>query len=233
MARRLSKIGGTVYERVKAATGGSFAPAIHLDVSRRVEARLARARKPRRVFIGSMGDMCFEGRAVMFATDGTRQRAREPFWTTSDTQAHVARFATGLPRHTFLLLTKRPDLLSPGANWPRNVHLGVSVTDYDDAHRINSLLNWLPIGWPGIRWASVEPLLDPDFDPDCLSGLGWVVIGAQTGPGAPDGWPILAAARRIVGWCKENRVPCFVKDNLRRWTASEAAPPPWPMEVPK
>jgi protein gp37 len=237
MAHRLGSVPGTVYERVKAVTGDPFAPAIHLDASHRAFAKLRRARKPRRVFVGSMGDMCFEGEALAFGLDGTSVQLHG--WTTADTQAHIARRASEQPRHAFLLLTKRPDLLSAGIPWSSNVHLGVSVTGNADEHRLVDLHRWYGHAdanteWnehrPGVLWASVEPLLDPEFDPEILTGLDWVVIGAQTGPGAPDAWPVVTeAACRIAAWCARNNVPCFVKDNLRKaWPGH-----PWPRELPE
>ncbi len=240
MAHRFANIHGTVYERVDLATssvdpetgwsdggGNPFAPAIHLDVLVRHLGRLGRARcGPRRVFIGSMGDMCFDGTAITFPPDPVLA-VRED-WDTGKLQEHLARFCSRLPRHTFLLLTKRPDLLSVGVRWPRNVHLGVSLTSNADEHRVVGLLR----RGPGVCWASVEPLLDLDFEPAFLTGLDWVVVGAQTGAGAPDAWPVLEAARRVVVWCADNGVPCFVKDNLRKWTLGPGEAWTWPRELP-
>ncbi len=254
MAHRLAHMDGTVYQKVLWATSGedpetgiaygdgnSFAPAVHLDVLQREQGRLCRAKTPRRVFVGSMGDICYDGLAVTFAADGSLM-PMSTWWPTLGLQNRIAQFARFLldcgTQHTILLLTKRPNLLARYVQWSTNVHLGVSITGNSDAHRIDELHRFYGSSganepWneckPGVLWASVEPLLDPDFDPECLAGLDWIVVGAQTGPGVPKPTPlILQAARRVVGWCLKNNVPCFVKDNLRRsdnWLG-------WPREYP-
>jgi protein gp37 len=108
----------------------------------------------------------------------------------------------------------------------------VSITSNADAGRIVTLVEWCRanhVGRPGVLWASVEPLLDPEFDPEILTGLDWVVIGAQTGPGAPDAWGMAKTAGRLATWCDRNNVPCFVKDNLRKAWPGWA----WPRELPE
>ncbi|HUX15076.1 MAG TPA: DUF5131 family protein [Phycisphaerae bacterium] len=253
MAHRFAGKAGSVYQRVAAATSGvdpetgildgdgdPFAPAIHLDVSRRHGDRLRRARKPRRVFVGSMGDVCFDGEAVSFGNDGKPFQSLLFNYNTNDVQAHVARFATGLPRHTFLLLTKRPDLLDVRILWPRNVHFGVTI-----GHGMAS--DWARLGTfkrrvhgmcangrPGVLWASVEPLGDPGFDPTCLTGLDWVVVGLQTGsgkasPGTEKMTALLGAVQRIVDWCAGAGVSCFVKDNARYASSGGHL---WPRQIP-
>lgn len=242
MAHRLAHIEGTVYQRVGRAmvgrsgwfvypTGGNhFAPALHLDVMRAAEERLARSRKPKRVFVGSMGDMCFEGAALAWDADG---QPGVPVGTGA-VQGAVASFARHLPQHTFLALTKRPDLLDTWVKWPRNVHLGVSVTRAADAPRVAALRGYaqgLPeAARPGVIWASVEPLLDPGFAPAALAGLGWVVVGLGSGRAQPRGparEALLDAARRIVAWGAAMGVPCWCKDSVAREGADR-----WPRALP-
>jgi protein gp37 len=241
MANRLSYIEGTVYRRVGYrapmreggrtgyTAGDNFYPALHLDVWDREVTRLERARKPRRVFVGSMGDLCFEGPSLLFDANGhynsridTQEVQR---WTT----AFAGRVAAA--GHTVLLLTKRPDLLSANVDWPANVHLGVSVAGDNDAGRITELQVAMRqiqrAEWPAVLWASVEPLLDPGFDPDCLAGLDWVVVGFQTGPGTRPLYPI-HAVQRIRDWCADRGVPLFCKDTVRRVLSRET----WPREYP-
>jgi len=230
MAKRLAAMpGGAKYRRVaENSDGDPFAPAFHMDVLQAEKDRLARTRKPRRVFVGSMGEMCFEGMAHFF--DG--EHPGPDVIRTQETQKAIARLCTGLPQHTFQILTKRPDLLSHEVEWPSNVHLGVSLSRDEDAHRIDTLLNnrllWEPRNQP-LLWASVEPLLDSRFDPGCLRGLDWVVIGAKTGGRKRVPIFLVQAAQRIVRWYAANKIPCFVKDNMRR------ADPDfdWPREFPR
>lgn len=192
---------------------------------------VGQARKGRLFFICSMGDMCFEKEALLFDEDGRLAGMT----TTAKVQEQITRFCAEDQRHTYLLLTKRPELLDGGVDWPSNVHLGVSVTATEDAERVAAL--WeirrrRPTRSHGVIWASVEPLLDPEFDPDILCGVGWVVVGAQTGPGAPDVLPVIEAAKRIVKWCAETEIPCFTKDNLRKWSIGPDDAWNWPREFP-
>lgn len=243
MAYRLAHINGSVYQRVGRATvgklgqfiyptgGNHFAPALHMDVLEREKRRIIQYRTPRRIFVGSMGDMCFEDDAILFDEDGVEVGGV----TTGGVQTTVARLCANDMRHTYLILTKRPDLLTD-AQWTENVHLGVSVTGDKDAARIETLLRWadgLNGNWasrPGVLWASIEPLLDADFEASIIDGMGWVVIGLETGkPNRPSRRDALvAAAKRIVERCAERQIPCFVKSSLLVMGGSF----PWPRELP-
>lgn len=244
MAHRLVHIPGTVYERVGIVTshgpddfGHPFAPAVHKDLWARHYNRLLRSRKPKRIFLGSMADLCFIGDAVTFGDDG-EVLPRDHWWSSRRLQLSVAGWGIPLGAglgHEFLVLTKRPDLLSTAVEWSSHVRLGVSVTGRFDARRIGELIRVrdnLERPWDGgpLLWASVEPLLDPGFEPECLCGLDWVAVGLQTGPGAPAAWTeehkkLEDAVRRIVDWCRKNEVPVFVKGNV--------GPGNWPRQQPK
>jgi protein gp37 len=238
MARRLASMPHgrfqvNPYRRVELACDDCFETAVHLDVLKIIEKRLARSGK-RRVFVGSMGDMCFGGTALTYDADG-RLISDESITGTRELQHEMARF-TGSLDHTFLFLTKRPDLLIPQVSWHGNVHLGVSVTSNHDAHRVTELLErrkMMTCAWSPdvVLWASVEPLLDPGFNPDLLDGLDWVVVGLQTGPGAPAKWTeerkqFEDAAHRVVEWCEAAEVPVFVKDNVKSGAIG------WPRQLP-
>ncbi len=113
------------------------------------------------------------------------------------------------PRHTFQVLTKRPEraaeffaqlgadpvtqcagaahgaaplaLGDVAAPWPLpNVWVGTSVEDERVADRIDALR-----GVPtAVRFLSCEPLIGPlDLD-GRLSGIDWVIVGGESGPGA-------------------------------------------------
>lgn len=237
MAKRLAGMpGGEKYRRVaKHSDGDPFVPAFHVSTMAEEMERLRRARKSRRVFVGSMGEMCFNGRALYFDENGDRGCDV----ISMSIQNAIAHFCAGLPKHTFQILTKRPDLLGIETPWPSNVHLGVSVSTTDDSHRIATLLDKKAVGVAGIGggrwhphmalWASVEPLLDKDFEADDLRGLDWVVIGAETGTGKPSSHEIVEAAKWIVHCCGWHNTPCFVKDNMRQADLGYD----WPREFPK
>jgi protein gp37 len=232
MARRLAGVPGTVYQRVAAVNpeDDPFEVAFHADVFNRSLDKYRGARKPRRIFVGSMGDMCFGGVAAYFnGKDGLAGNV-----ITREVQGWTAEFARDLPDHTILVLTKRPDLLDPGVPWPENVHLGVSVTGNADAGRIEELhrwwgsaaanQTWIHAGGPGVLWASVEPLLDASFDPACLAGLDWVVVGMDSSwryalrTNSQISVPMMRAVERIVAWCRENGVPVWCKGSTQALT---------------
>jgi protein gp37 len=129
------------------------------------------------------------------------------------------------PRHTFLVLTKNPAGLA--GEWPENAHVGTSVTRTSECRRVDILMQRVRAG---VRWVSVEPLLESEFDPSAMEQhglLGWVVVGAQTGTGA--GEPQLDATWRVVEWGRARGVPVFVKHNMRCWDESKD----WPQEFPE
>jgi protein gp37 len=93
-----------------------------------------------------------------------------------------------------------------GAGWPlANVHLGVSVEDRKHGVPRIATLREVPAA---LRFLSVEPLLEDVGDLD-LTGIGWVIVGGESGPHARRcdlGW-----IHRVVTQCRAQRVPCFVK----------------------
>ena len=233
MAKRLAAMpGGKKYRLIaKHNNGDPFAPTFNSSVLCDEADRLGRSRKPRRVFIGSMGEMCFGGSCCFFALLGKADGGIN----TEIVQKKIAKFCTALSRHTFQILTKRPDLLSVDVKWPSNVHLGVSITNKYDVDRVQKLLLYLAkwrLAHPTLDrfkcWASIEPL-HGEMDTEKLIGLDWVVIGAKTGGRRGVARSIIRAAQEIDAWCALNDVPCFVKDNMR------GADPDfdWPREFPK
>lgn len=95
--------------------------------------------------------------------------------------------------------------------WPLpNLAVGVSVED-----RANGLprIDWLRKVRAALRWLSIEPLLESlgDFD---LTGIGWVVVGGESGNGARP--CSLAWIEEVVNLCRKWNVPVFVKQ-LGRW----------------
>jgi protein gp37 len=127
---------------------------------------------------------------------------------------HTMAWAT---RHTFLVLTKRPQragefLRDLHRTWGpsatlTNVWVGISV---ENQAALDERLPWLLKIPAAVRWVSYEPALGPiAFPPEALKAIGWVVCGFETGPGARPGHP--QWARDMRDECIEACVPFWFK----------------------
>jgi protein gp37 len=84
--------------------------------------------------------------------------------------------------HRFQVLTKRADRLlamSSEVHWPENVWMGVSVENANYVSRIDCLRST----GARVKFLSIEPLLGP-LPSLNLSGIDWVIVGGESGPGA-------------------------------------------------
>jgi len=224
MASRWSYNTRTTYHRVAYEYGDPFVPTVHLELFAKLDRALTGARKARDVFLGSMSDMCCDVAWSVMNNGIVQCETRSTEWL----QRKIQNLARRHPRHTFLILTKAPKNLITG--WPKNVRLGVSITHSDDS--CDMRLIRFRLDHPAIfRWVSVEPLLDPGFDPRMLGTMNWVVVGAQTGAGAPvlhAEHKLVLSAKAIVEYCQRLNVPCFVKSNMRKADPGY----PWPKQIP-
>ena len=111
------------------------------------------------------------------------------------------------PQHTYQVLTKRSRRirrLADSLQWPRNLWLGVSVENDEVAYRVDDL-RAVPAA---VRFLSCEPLLGPLPGLD-LDGVGWFIVGGESGPGCR---PMAADwARDLRDRCIDGRVPFFFK----------------------
>ena len=149
-------------------------------------------RQPRRIFVNSMSDMFhkdipsgFIGRLfdVMEAAD----------W------------------HTYQILTKRSKQLKEYVNEryassrvPPHIWLGVSIEDQSVLHRLSDLRETKAT----VRFISAEPLLGP-LGPIDLSGIHWVIVGGESGPGFRPMRP--EWAHEIRDQCRTAGIPLFFK----------------------
>lgn len=110
--------------------------------------------------------------------------------------------------HRFQILTKRSERLAELASllsYPDNVWMGVTVENVSYIKRIDYLRN-IPAA---VRFLSLEPLLGPLFDID-LTGIDWVIVGGESGPGArpmDKKW-----ALDIQHQCRKADVPFFLNN---------------------
>jgi len=86
------------------------------------------------------------------------------------------------PQHTFQVLTKRPEKLfeyDEQFNWTKNIWMGVTVESKLHVNRIDALRH----SSANTKFLSIEPLLTelPQLN---LSGIDWVIVGGESGPGA-------------------------------------------------
>ena len=120
-------------------------------------------RKPQRIFVNSMSDL-FQKEVPPAYILRVFDVMRRAYW------------------HQFQVLTKRSDILSeldPLIDWPPNVWMGVSVENKDYTWRIDDLRQT----HARTKFLSIEPLLGPIADLN-LSGIDWVIVGGESGPGA-------------------------------------------------
>jgi protein gp37 len=119
------------------------------------------------------------------------------------------------PHHQYQILTKRPGIMQRfieekytgwGARPGHHIWLGTSVEDALRKPRID-ILRRVHVD---IRFLSLEPLLGDLGEMD-LSGISWVIVGGESGPGwrpMDHDW-----ARRIRDHCLAQKVAFFYKQD--------------------
>jgi len=154
-----------------------------------------RWRKPRTVFVVSMGDLFHHS---------------VPF----EWQLEVWSKMAACPQHTFILLTKRAAIMADRvgriANGPfgvlPNVWIGVTICTRIERHKRDYLRD-TPVA---VRFVSFEPLLDNMGNiASYLNWIDWVIVGGESGPGsrAMNPW----RPRSIRDQCADAGVPFFFK----------------------
>jgi protein gp37 len=150
-------------------------------------------RSPKLVFVNSMSDLFQDGVSDEY-TEAVSQVMATANW------------------HTYQVLTKRSerlrDLLSGKLQFAAerdNIWWGVSVEDRKYGLPRIEHLRQAPAK---VRFLSIEPLLE-DIGAINLSGISWVIVGGESGPGArPMKREWVVSIRRQ---CRIYRVPFFFK----------------------
>ena len=137
-----------------------FVPTLHLDRLGQPQRR----KKPTFYFANSMSDLFHAA-----VPDDFLDRVMDVMRST--------------PQHTYMVLTKRAQRLPVyfgSRDCPPNLWLGVTVED-----RVHGLprMDCLREVDARMRLVNMEPLLEDLGELD-LSGIGWVRVGGETGPGA-------------------------------------------------
>jgi protein gp37 len=155
-------------------------------------------RQPRIIFVNSMSDLFHKDVPLDFIVNvfDTMRRASH---------------------HRFQVLTKRSRRmlqLAPNLTWQENIWMGVTVEEASYTFRIDHLRQTSA----AIKFISFEPLLGPVRNLD-LSGIDWVIVGGESGPGAR---PMKSEwATDIRDQCLAAAVPFFFKQwgGINRKTA--------------
>ncbi len=165
MAARLSAMGVDKYDGTTRKSGARAIWTGQVNFDEGALSAPLKWKKPLRVFVNSMSDLFQEPVPVSFIQS-------------------VWRVMEKTPRHTFQILTKRPERMRDilcGGTFPvlKNVWLGTSVESQRYVDRI-AVLRKTPAH---VRFISFEPLLGPIANGD-LSGIHWAIVGGESGPGA-------------------------------------------------
>jgi len=193
MARRLKAMGQEQYQGVVDKNGWTGRVSL---VETAFEKPL-RWRKPRMVFVCSMGDLFHDAVSFEFIEEIWRRMA-------------VTK------RHTFQILTKRPKRLiefyqhycdGPDFEFHSdNIWLGVSVENQATADERIPLLLETPAA---VHFVSYEPALGPIEFGEHYHAIDWLICGGESGPGARPIHPDWARSARDQ--CVEADVPYFFK----------------------
>jgi protein gp37 len=156
---------------------------------------IAKIKKPSRIFLSFMGEPFeFPDECLKMAFDTMRKYSQ----------------------HAFLMLTKRPNLLSDWSPFPENTYIGVSATDSAMFTR----------AWTGqkdvkaaVKFVSFEPLLSWDMSVEDTkwtletAGISWIILGQCT-PVSPKTAPKIEWVKGIVTAADKAGIPVFLKNNL-------------------
>ena len=152
----------------------------------------ARWRHPRMIFVNSMSDLLHKRVPHAFVD-------------------RVFDIMEGSNHHIYQVLTKRSSRLRTYVNRrysetpaPPHIWLGVSVEDRQRAKRIRHLQE----ANATVRFLSIEPLLG-QVGPLDLTGISWVIVGGESGPGARAmdiNW-----AREVRDMCVDQEIEFFFK----------------------
>jgi protein gp37 len=178
MAARLEAMGTRKYSGLTRRSGSRHVWTGSITLDRGALEVPEHWRKPRMIFVNSMSDLFQDAVPDEFI-------------------AAVWAVMRATPRHTFQILTKRPERMAElSRTLPAlsNVWLGVSVEDNDYIFRLNHLRQT----FAAVRFVSFEPLLGSVARAD-LTGVDWAIVGGESGPKAR---PMSQA------WVREIRSAC-------------------------
>jgi protein gp37 len=183
----------TFAERFRGVKGDPFEPGFDLRLVPEMLNAPTSWRKPLRIFVNSMSDLCHEQVPDDYVVEVTGVMVRANW-------------------HIYQVLRKRSarmvELLRTRLNFAAAlppIWWGISVENQRDGlPRIDDLRN----APARTRFLSIEPLLE-DMGTVNLAGIHWVIVGGESGPGArPMERKWVVAIRKQ---CRDSEVPFFFK----------------------
>ncbi|UFZ03043.1 DUF5131 family protein [Bradyrhizobium ontarionense] len=188
MAGRLQAMGMEKYRGLTRKSGHRAVWTGKIRLDRSVLDTPTKWMKPRRIFVNSMSDLFHDAVPDSFVREVWSVMMRTP-------------------RHTYQILTKRPErMVEFTAALPElgNVWLGTSVESADYLSRIDALRGVRAT----VRFVSFEPLLGSVANVD-LSGIQWAIVGGESGPRAR---PMMEAwVDQIEAACRMSGTAFFFK----------------------
>jgi protein gp37 len=164
MAARLEAMGLDKYKGLTRKSGGRAKWTGEIALDEKALSIPSTWSKPRNVFVNSMSDL--------FHPDVPVDFVRKVWGVMNETR-----------RHTYQILTKRPDrmaqILMDGFDILPNVWLGTSVEDNRVINRLDELRK-VPAA---VRFVSYEPLIGSVAEGK-LDGIQWAIVGGESGPNA-------------------------------------------------
>ena len=174
--------------RLQAMGQPNYANGFEVTLHEHMLTRPLEWKKPQTIFVNSMSDL--------FHKDVPLNFIQKVFAVMQ--QAHW---------HQFQVLTKRSERLlelSQQLEWMPNIWMGVSVESEKYTFRIDHLRQTGAM----VKFLSLEPLLGPLPGLD-LTGVDWVIVGGESGPGAR---PLKREwVTDIRDQCQRVKVPFFFK----------------------
>ena len=149
-------------------------------------------KKPQKIFVGSMSEIAYWERRWMEVVLGK---------------------ILCYPQHTFQFLTKFPEVYLR-YDFPKNCWLGITITKEDDFY--NNVIDFLrfDLKYNNIKFVSFEPLLSKILSYKLLKYFNWVILGAETGNKKGKVIPKLEWITDIVEYCRNNKIPVYLKDSI-------------------
>ena len=179
-------------ERFRGVPGHPFESGFDIKLVPTKLAEPLRWRTPRRIFVNSMSDL-FHAEIPEEYIESVLETMLQADW------------------HTYQVLTKRADRMAEFLRTHRKAvqvsHIWWGVSVENRRHGLPRVRALQRVAVP-VRFLSVEPLLE-DIGRLPLKGIGWVIVGGESGPGAR---PMDAAwVRSIRRQCRAAKVPFFFK----------------------